>query len=109
MPDLPREGGSRRQLTILRKHQESNTMLAIVMAGIAALFIDRDRRRVQLCVRHQHGARQQSAGQRQLDRNPRADRDDRFRQQRAATKGIDGQNDEAAIAMKSTRSLADGR
>ena len=39
MPDLPREGGSRRQLTILRKHQESNTMLAIAMAGIAALFI----------------------------------------------------------------------
>ena len=28
-----------RELTILRKHQESNTMLAIVMAGIAGLFI----------------------------------------------------------------------
>ena len=39
MPDLPPEGGSPRQLTILRKHQESNTMLAIVMAGIAGLFI----------------------------------------------------------------------
>ncbi len=39
MPDLPPEGGSPRQLTILRKHQESNTMLAIFMAGIAGLFI----------------------------------------------------------------------
>jgi hypothetical protein len=32
--------GEHRQLQILRrKHDESNTMLAIVMAGIAALFI----------------------------------------------------------------------
>src|SRR5262245_32288552 len=28
-----------RELTVLRKHQESNTMLAIIMAGIAGLFI----------------------------------------------------------------------
>lgn len=28
-----------RELQILRKHQESSTMLAIIMAGIAALFI----------------------------------------------------------------------
>ena len=38
MSDL-RRNSPPRQLTILRKHQESNTMLAIVMAGIAALFL----------------------------------------------------------------------
>ena len=38
MSDL-RRNSPPRQLTILRKHQESNTMLAIVMAGIAGLFI----------------------------------------------------------------------
>jgi hypothetical protein len=38
MSDLRRERPAR-ELTILRKHEESNTMLAIVMAGIAALFI----------------------------------------------------------------------
>ena len=38
MSDRQREE-PRRELTILRKHEESNTMLAIVMAGIAGLFI----------------------------------------------------------------------
>jgi hypothetical protein len=38
MSDFRREDPPR-ELTILRKHQESNTMLAIVMAGIAALFL----------------------------------------------------------------------
>ena len=35
----PRREDRHRELTILRKHEESNTMLAIVMAGIAGLFI----------------------------------------------------------------------
>jgi hypothetical protein len=35
----PRHENRHRELTILRKHEESNTMLAIVMAGIAGLFI----------------------------------------------------------------------
>lgn len=38
MSDLRRDN-TQRELTILRKHEESNTMLAIVMAGIAALFL----------------------------------------------------------------------
>jgi hypothetical protein len=38
MSDLHREDGPR-ELTILRKHQESNSMLTIVMAGIAGLFL----------------------------------------------------------------------
>jgi len=41
MSDFRREEPLRepRELTVLRKHQESNTMLAIVMAGIAGLFL----------------------------------------------------------------------
>lgn len=35
----PRHDKPHRELTILRKHEESNTMLAIVMAGIVGLFI----------------------------------------------------------------------
>jgi hypothetical protein len=38
MSDLRRDK-PQRELTILRKHEESNSMLAIVMAGIAALFL----------------------------------------------------------------------
>lgn len=38
MEDLRRDGPPR-ELALLRKHRESNTMLAIVMAGIAGLFI----------------------------------------------------------------------
>jgi hypothetical protein len=33
------QDGPRRELSPLRRHEESNTMLAIVMAGIAGLFI----------------------------------------------------------------------
>jgi hypothetical protein len=36
--DDPKDG-PRRELSVLRRHEESNTMLAIVMAGIAGLFI----------------------------------------------------------------------
>ena len=41
MSDFRREAPQHepRELTVLRKHQESNTMLAIIMAGIAGLFI----------------------------------------------------------------------
>ena len=41
MSDFRREAPPHepRELTVLRKHQESNTMLAIIMAGIAGLFI----------------------------------------------------------------------
>ena len=38
MPDI-RPEGRQRELQLLRKHKESNSMLAIVMAGIAGLFI----------------------------------------------------------------------
>lgn len=38
MQDLRRDGPPR-ELTVPRKHRESNTMLAIVMAGVAGLFI----------------------------------------------------------------------
>lgn len=70
----PRHENRHRELTILRKHEESNTMLAIVMAGIAGLFI-------------QHLNRRIAAGERQRDRNPLTTRDQRFRQQRIAAEG----------------------
>ena len=38
MPDIKPEG-RHQDLQLLRKHKESNSMLAIVMAGIAGLFI----------------------------------------------------------------------
>lgn len=38
MPEVERER-PHKELQLLRKHQESNTMLAIIMAGITALFI----------------------------------------------------------------------
>ena len=39
MPDLRRKGPPRDLQILRRKHEESNTMLAIMMAGVAALFI----------------------------------------------------------------------
>jgi hypothetical protein len=39
MPDLKRKGPPRDLQILRRKHEESNTMLAILMAGVAALFI----------------------------------------------------------------------
>ena len=84
-------------------------MLAIVMAGIAGLFI------VAIVAAYNYTTSSGTA----LDSNPPASagstvsrlaaRDDRFQRQRAATKGTAGKHDEAAIEMKSTRSLAERR
>lgn len=37
MPEIPHE--QNQELQVVRKHRESNTMLAIVMAGLAGLFV----------------------------------------------------------------------